>query len=227
MSVKISLATEADVKGLTSVFLKTQESDPLHGLIFNRGKTENDETQAGLFHLELLHTLGDSQSRIIKASLVSGGRIVGFGVIRFHSGQIAEYTPATSCPEEMNGELIQLRDNKITAMHRKHLNDQKHVEWQALFILPQFQSQAVGSQLLDWGFLHFGLAKEILWVQTPMSGRREYVKFGWKDVDFIDYDLIEWGGRNRGYGSYRIQIMIRKPGPLESITGHDEDEKAY
>jgi hypothetical protein len=45
----------------------------------------------------------------------------------------------------------------------------------------------------------------------PIDYRELYLSHGWEDVGFVDIDLSEWRGRNRGYGWYRSEAMIRKP----------------
>lgn len=87
--------------------------------------------------------------------------------------------------------------------------------WQALYVHPVFQGQGIASELLTWGFEHFGLARETIWVQTPMSGRPKFLRYGWEDVDCVDLDLSKWAGEHMGYGLYRMQMMIRKPGRLD------------
>lgn len=127
MALNISLATEADLKSLTSIIMKARDTNLLRGLIYMRGKPENAETEEGLIYLDLLNITGDSKSRIFKAALRSGSRIVGFGSIQFQYGEVAEYSPPDYVPPGMNNELSALCSQESVAMHRKHLNGQKHV----------------------------------------------------------------------------------------------------
>ena len=65
--VNISLATEADVEDLALVCTKAIETDLLHGLIHQRGKTEHAVFHTELAHLELLVAIRDPKERIFKA----------------------------------------------------------------------------------------------------------------------------------------------------------------
>ena len=236
MAVNISLATEADLKGLISVFIKAQDTDLLHRLKFKRGQTDNDETETGLAHLDLLDQIKDSKSRVFKATLKSDGRVVGFGSTQFQYGEIAEYLEPDYTPDDFNGALASICGRECVELHRKHLNGQKHVGqctpsrsssqdevddfsvWQTLYVLPAFQDQGIASELLTWGFDHFGLAQETIWVQTSISRRSIFLGFGWEDIDHVDVDLTRWAEENMGYGCYRLQMMIRRLKQLERAT---------
>jgi hypothetical protein len=73
--------------------------------------------------------------------------------------------------------------------------------------------------LLRWGFKQYGLEKEKVWLNTQMHGRNIYRRFGWVDVEFFDVDLVEWGGKYRGFGIHRTPLMLRQPGEFRKIEG--------
>ena len=86
-------------------------------------------------------------------------------------------------------------------------------------MLPEYQRLGLGSALLEWGFRSFGLETETVYIGTQMRGRNLYRKYGWEDVDYVDIDLSEWGGKLRGYGVHRSPIMLRRPGRFVRIDG--------
>ena len=77
----------------------------------------------------------------------------------------------------------------------------------------------MGSALLRWGFEKFDLEMEKIWIQTQMRGRNVYRRYGWVDVENLDVDLSEWGGKMRGFGMHRSPCMLRQPGKFERIEG--------
>jgi GNAT superfamily N-acetyltransferase len=95
--------------------------------------------------------------------------------------------------------------------------------WQSLFVKPEWQRRGIGSALLRWGFAEFGLEKQLVWLTTQMRGRNIYRKYGWVDVEYVDVDLSEWGGRYRGFGIHRSPLMLRQPGELKEIEGIVEE----
>ena len=146
----------------------------------------------------------------------------------------------------MNGELYTFCSRESEALHRKHLNGQNHVgpymlpqpgilSWTRtdylavlsyLLVPPAFRDQEIVSELLTWGFTHFGLARETLWVVASVCERLTLLRYGWEDVDHADFDLSKWAGKNKGYGSYRMQMMIRRPKELE-CKKEDMNEKSW
>ncbi|MCJ1239496.1 hypothetical protein MMC14_007492 [Varicellaria rhodocarpa] len=182
--VNISLATEADVEDLALVCTKAIETDLLHGLIHQRGKTE--------------HAYDN----------------------------LAEHDAPDYIPNYMNGELYTFCSRESEALHRKHLNGQNHVVLSYLLVPPAFRDQEIVSELLTWGFTHFGLARETLWVVASVCERLTLLRYGWEDVDHADFDLSKWAGKNKGYGSYRMQMMIRRPKELE-CKKEDMNEKSW
>lgn len=84
---------------------------------------------------------------------------------------------------------------------------------------PEYQKQGIGTALLRWGFKEFDLEKEKVWIQTQMRGRNVYRRYGWEEVDHLNIDLSEWGGKLRGFGVHRSPCMLRQPGPFEKIDG--------
>lgn len=134
MSVYISLATAADTNSLVVVLMKAQEANLLQRLIFNRDQTQSAETETGLAQMGLWEILNNPRARIYKATAKKGGRIVGFGSIRFQTTEIGEYLPADYVPEDMNEELATLCSNEIAALYRKHMNGQNHVGLLFIFL---------------------------------------------------------------------------------------------
>ncbi|MCJ1472986.1 hypothetical protein MMC13_001635, partial [Lambiella insularis] len=91
--------------------------------------------------------------------------------------------------------------------------------WGSLHVLPEYQRMGIGSALLEWGFQQFNLEKEKVWLGTQMRGRNLYRRYGWEDVDHVDIDLSDWGGKYRGYGIHRSPLMLRQPGRFQRVEG--------
>jgi hypothetical protein len=90
-----------------------------------------------------------------------------------------------------------------------------------VYVLPEFK-EAVQRDLVKWAFAHFGLEKEYIWTMAAMDHVELFSSLGWEDVGFVEVDLSEWKGKNRGYGRYRAQAMIRKPGRLVDLEASKE-----
>jgi hypothetical protein len=84
-------------------------------------------------------------------------------------------------------------------------------------VLPEFK-EAVERNMVKWAFAHFGLEKEYIWTVASMDDVELFSSLGWEDVGFVEVDLRELKGENRGYGPYRAQAMVRKPGRLVDLA---------
>jgi hypothetical protein len=89
-------------------------------------------------------------------------------------------------------------------------------------VLPEFRGKGVESQLITWSFKHFGLDKEYIWLRSSLNERELFLNYGWEHSDYMDIDLSKVRGIERGFGMYRLQAMIRKPGVL-SIAEREEE----
>ena len=76
---------------------------------------------------------------------------------------------------------------------------------------------------MAWGFEHYDLHDQKIWIQTQMRGRNLYRKLGWVDVDYFDIDLSEYGGKYRGLGVHRSPCLLRMPSPLVRVEGIMEE----
>jgi GNAT superfamily N-acetyltransferase len=86
--------------------------------------------------------------------------------------------------------------------------------WTELEVLPQYRGKGIESQLIQWALSGYGLSREYVWCYARMDEMQTFINHGWQAVGFVDIDLSEVRGKNRGYGIYRLHGMIRKPGPL-------------
>lgn len=71
--------------------------------------------------------------------------------------------------------------------------------------------------MLRWAFAEYGLEEKLVWLATMMDGRNYWRRYGWKDVDCVEVDLAEWGGKDRGFGLHKSPMMLRQPGKLVKI----------
>jgi len=63
-------------------------------------------------------------------------------------------------------------------------------------------------------FVEYGLDEEYIWCDASMNEVQTFKYYGWQELGFIDIDLGEVKGKNKGYGIYRTHGMTRRPGPL-------------
>jgi GNAT superfamily N-acetyltransferase len=86
--------------------------------------------------------------------------------------------------------------------------------WTELEVLPQYRGKGIESQLIQWALCECGLSGQLVWCWAGMDEMQTFINHGWEEVGFVDIDLSEVKGKNRGYGIYRTYGMIRKPGLL-------------
>jgi GNAT superfamily N-acetyltransferase len=87
--------------------------------------------------------------------------------------------------------------------------------WTELEVLPQYRNKGIESQLIQWAFHEYGLGEEYVWCYSGMDEMQTYINHGWEEVGFVDIDLSDVKGKNRGYGIYRTHGLVWKPGPLD------------
>ena len=97
------------------------------------------------------------------------------------------------------------------------LSNHIHEVWDSLFVKPQHQRRGIATEMLRYGFAEFDLEKNLIWLSTQMRGRDFYRKYGWENVDNVDIDLSEWGGKYCGFGIHRSPLMLRQPGKFKKI----------
>jgi hypothetical protein len=52
-----------------------------------------------------------------------------------------------------------------------------------------------------------------------IDGRNVYRRYDWADVDCVDVDMVESGGRHRGFGVHKSPALLRQPGEWKKIDG--------
>ncbi|MCJ1246111.1 hypothetical protein MMC30_003316 [Trapelia coarctata] len=225
--VEISLASETDVSEIAPISGLAMHDDLLDTFLFGFGRPS--AVPEAIFTKAIQDNLKDPLSRVFKASLKNTGEVVGYGTIRFEDGVMEfEDTPWSTPPSVLGppgsspvfGEMYR---GAIKAKWKQHMRGTPHVVWNSLFVKPEYQRQGIGSELLRWGFATFGLEKHLVWLTTQMRGRNIYRKYGWVDVDHVDVDMSEWGGKLRGFGVHRSPLILRQPGELNKIYGIVEE----
>jgi GNAT superfamily N-acetyltransferase len=188
---------------------------------------------------------------VFQAKVKGTNRVVGFGSFMFHDDTKQDdkegdedsiERPVTPAPKDNTA--LGLFIENIKASRRKHFCGQKYISeyeshataaprlaynptkfysvWKELCVLPEFQGKGVGSQLIEWSFKHFAPDKEYILFEASPDERELLLRCGgWEDLDFKDIDLSEVRGINRGFGKFRMYLMIRKPSSI-SIISKDE-----
>lgn len=90
-------------------------------------------------------------------------------------------------------------------------------------MLPEYQRKGIGSELMRWTFAELGLDKKLVWIWALMDARNVYRRYGWKDVEYFDVDMAQWGGKNRGFGALRTTALLRQPGAWKRSEGVIDD----
>ena len=95
------------------------------------------------------------------------------------------------------------------------------LDWTELEV-PQYRGKGIESQLIQWALFEYGLNGEYIWCYDDTEAMKAFINHGWQEVGFVDIDLSEVKGKNRGYGVYRTHGMIKKPNLLCNYVGPAE-----
>jgi hypothetical protein len=80
-----------------------------------------------------------------------------------------------------------------------------------LEVLPQYKGKGIELRLIEWAFAKYGLDERYVWCYADMDKMKAFKSHGWQDVGFVDWNLSEVMGKNRGYGTHRSHLMIKAP----------------
>ena len=83
-------------------------------------------------------------------------------------------------------------------------------------MLPEYQSQGIGTQLVKWPFEKYQLDQAPLFIQTLHRTSGFYGRFGFEQKDCTIVDLVQWGGKDNGFGIYSAPQLLKPAGPLAS-----------
>jgi len=87
--------------------------------------------------------------------------------------------------------------------------------WNNVEILPRYRDKGITSQLIQRALEDYGLSEHYIWCSASIDEMQAFEDHGWQEVGFVDIDLSEIKGKNRGYGIHKTCGMVRNPGPLK------------
>lgn len=217
-SIQISLATDIDFKPLATVALEAQNNDLYQRLLFNRVDPGSSQDEINEFELIIWSAINSDNGRVWKATSHRKRRDAPLGVcaIYFMGAKSEMGIYGEECyrykGKSMNVELLKFRHKELERLRWKHLKGEKNVIWHQYSVHPSYNSTELCSSMIRWGFEHYGLAHETIWLETTEP--ELFLAYGWEQVDVLDMDLRKWGGEYKGYGTHRTYILVRKPGAL-------------
>lgn len=145
MSLIISPVTHADIKALVDIKLKAEELSLYQHLLYNKGRglsVPENETEAGLIELGIMHDLSNPFVRIWKAAILEernskvthllppkkSEKLVGYASFRYHEGAtVKEWRSPDYTPPEMNAELLDVMGREMTRLRQKYMNGKRHI----------------------------------------------------------------------------------------------------
>ncbi|KAJ5261371.1 hypothetical protein N7478_011966 [Penicillium angulare] len=105
-----------------------------------------------------------------------------------------------------NGEACNHCIGAMTNIRKKYMTGKRHAYLQVLATLPEYRCQGIGSALLKDGIAE---AKEKrlddFFLTASADGHDLYVKFGFKDIELVEMDIIQFGG----VGNANVMAMGR------------------
>ena len=224
-SIQISLATNIDFRPLATLPLEAQKCDPYQRLLFDRFDPGSSQDEINEFEFIIWLAINSDNGRVWKATNHRKGRDEPLGVCAIYfldaKSEIGIYREGyyRYKGKSMNVELLKFRDKELERLIWKHLKGEKHVIWHQYSIHPSYHSTELCSSMIRWGFEHYGLAHETIWLETTEP--ELFLAYGWGQVDVLDMDLRKWGGEYKGYGTHRTYILVRKPGALKRTVEDD------
>jgi hypothetical protein len=231
VKVEISLVTdEADAIMLAPIGVKCSEDDLLAQTF------DISNSMLNRYTLSIWSHIINPSVETFKAVLRGSGKVVGFASLDHDTISSEKSRDDRSCHSlGVDSNIGMVHQEQMQEIRVKYLDGQEYVSmlrWltDAIFsfkraqqaelllvlsgpiVLPEFKT--VELDIMKWAFDHFRLEKQYVWVQVGLDERELYLTHSWEQVGFVDIDLSEWRGRNRGYGTYRTYGMVRKPGPF-------------
>ncbi|KAL8785419.1 MAG: hypothetical protein Q9195_008654 [Heterodermia aff. obscurata] len=217
--IEVSLASEKDFSTLAHIAAVAMSVDLVHRIIYEGNDPFDTSRQEQSVMAELDRAASNPQAYICKATLGSSEKIVGYAMLRFED--IPEKATEPVVPRfapGINGTFLRSIMSRVRTAHAKYMAGKRHVWWNHLMVVPAFQRMGVGSTLLQHGLELLGANKVPIWLVTQMRGRAIYLKFGFEDVEVIDFDLSDFAGPYQGFGIHRNICMVRQPG---GVAGSD------
>lgn len=125
--------------------------------------------------------------------------------------------PLDALPVGTNIPLCKAMFSAFGAAHMKHMSGIKHVVLHSLHVAPTYQRKGIGTALLRELFEKHGLAEQQVWLNAQLRGRDVYKKFGWREVESVDINLVDFLGEGKGWGVHRSVFLLREPGKFERV----------
>jgi GNAT superfamily N-acetyltransferase len=72
---------------------------------------------------------------------------------------------------------------------------------------PAFQGRGAGGMLVEWGTKKADELGLPAYLESSPKGHRVYQRYGFRDVEVVDFDASLYGGS----GIYKEPLMIREP----------------
>jgi hypothetical protein len=202
---KILLATDTDFRPLASIVMNFQKQDPYYKLLFDRSLPNNAQDELDHTELNIWISIKSDNCRTWKAVIEKTSFFhkrqepIGLSSIIFvqdaqqslaWSTSSEEVSSYQHCPETLNSKLFDFTQRELSRLQKKCKSDQRYVYWNCFMVLPQHRGENIESEMILWGFKHFGLANHIVVVETTSS--KVFLSYVWTLMDILNIDLRVW-----------------------------------
>ncbi|KAA8645279.1 hypothetical protein EYZ11_005406 [Aspergillus tanneri] len=221
MLVQTRYATESDVCDIAGINITSFRPQPFYQTAF---ANVNDSSLYPLKYARLLNRLGDPTAHVHVATDAETGQVVGSArwVIPGHLLQRSAHQtvslsedakckaadPGRFMPPGVNQQAYTAFLGMLNESRKKNLKD-GDMSLDFLAILPAYQGNGIGTQLLKWGMGQADALNARIYLEASAEGYPLYCKYGWKVIEEIVLDFGVFGGRNTA----TYFVMMRDPVP--------------
>ncbi|KAJ5281739.1 hypothetical protein N7478_007111 [Penicillium angulare] len=219
MAYQVEYATEQDASELGIINNDSFRERALLPVIFPKS------SEPSLRAYKAIHVpkhLADPKTHVLKVTDPASGTIVGYGRwyiptelgIEPHvpelseQGQVYAKDPVAFAPQPMNMRVFTAFKAMLEEGRKRHTTE-RDMMLDILATLPSHQGRGVGSAILRWGCEKADALQVRIYLEATPEGYPLYVKYGWKAVENVDFDMNELGA----HGVDDFVFMIRDPKP--------------
>ncbi|KAG9564571.1 acyl-CoA N-acyltransferase, partial [Aureobasidium melanogenum] len=111
-----------------------------------------------------------------------------------------------------NGALLDAMDAAMTASKKKWIGLEPYLYLRILAIDPAYQRRGVGSLLLDEGLAVADRCGIQAYLEATKVGRPLYARYGFKDCEFMDFDVVKYAPTAKDDPPHEFMVMVRPAG---------------